>query len=492
MLADGLNLVPGSSIKNGVFGGTGAFPESPTLGQVHYLVAPLDQNEPGLYVYNGTEWVALATGSSVFDVKGSVRAATLENLSLSGLQIIDGVSLRVGDRVLVKDQTIKTQNGIYEVMLGAWVRSKDANTDAKVNASMYCFVEEGVQNADTGWVLTTDAPINVGITELSFAQFSGVGNISAGKGLAKIGNTFALANTPVVPGVYRTVTVDAQGRVTFGSNPTTLAGMGITDAQAIITGAASTITSQNLPVNKLLVSDASGKVAVSSVSVSDLNALQSSAATISGLQSSKQDKLTGAAVTIANQKLSPSKVVVSDTDGNIVSSTVNVSELMRIATLTSGVQEQLDDKLNKSGGQMAGPLTVLNPTAPGHAAHKQYVDDRVAGISKASRSISATVPGDLYQFTGTLRWYPPFKCTLSKLKLALGVASAMTATKVNLRKNGVALFPAGSEPGIAAGANEAVDTALNTVLDVTDYLTIDVVQGAGRDLTLRIDFTDAT
>ena len=126
------------------------------------------------------------------DVKESVRAATTGPITLSNTQTVDGVALSVGDRVLVKDQSTGSQNGIYLVASGSWTRTTDANTSAKVNPGLFVFVEQGTANADSGWVLTTDAPITLDTTALTFAQFSGAGQITAGSGLTKTGNTLAV------------------------------------------------------------------------------------------------------------------------------------------------------------------------------------------------------------------------------------------------------------------------------------------------------------
>lgn len=123
------------------------------------------------------------------DVKDSVRVATTANITLSGTQTIDGVVLVAGDRVLVKNQTSAADNGIYVVAAGAWTRAVDANTSAKVTPGMYTFVEEGTANGDYGFTLTTNNPITLGTTALMFTQFSGAGQIAAGNGLTKSGNT---------------------------------------------------------------------------------------------------------------------------------------------------------------------------------------------------------------------------------------------------------------------------------------------------------------
>lgn len=185
------------------------------------------------------------------DVKDSVRAATTADITLSGTQTVDGVVLVAGDRVLVKNQSTGSQNGIYNVVSGgAWTRAADADASAEVTAGLFVFVEEGSSNADSGWVLTTDNPITLNTTALTFTQFSGAGQITAGAGLTKTGNTLDvgtasasrivvnadsidLATTGVSAGTYKSVTVDTYGRITGGTNPTTLSGYGITDAQPL-------------------------------------------------------------------------------------------------------------------------------------------------------------------------------------------------------------------------------------------------------------------
>lgn len=123
------------------------------------------------------------------DIKASVRAASTANLALSGTQTVDGVALSVGDRVLVKDQSAGAANGIYVVAAGAWPRATDADTNAKVTSGLFVFVEEGTLADNTGWVLTTNNPVTLGTTALVFAQFSGAGQVLAGAGLTKTGNT---------------------------------------------------------------------------------------------------------------------------------------------------------------------------------------------------------------------------------------------------------------------------------------------------------------
>ena len=132
---------------------------------------------------------AVDTARMGLDVKESVRVATTANITLSGAQTIDGVSVVAGNRVLVKDQGTASQNGIYVCAAGAWSRATDADSDAEVTAGMFTFVTEGTTNADSGWVLSTNDAITVGTTALTFTQFSGAGQIDAGAGLTKSGST---------------------------------------------------------------------------------------------------------------------------------------------------------------------------------------------------------------------------------------------------------------------------------------------------------------
>jgi len=123
------------------------------------------------------------------DVKGSVKVATTANITLSGTQTIDGVALSVGDRVLVKNQTTGSENGIYVVASSGWSRATDADENAEVTSGMFTFVEQGSVNSDTGFVLTTDGAITVGSTSLDFTLFSASGTLIAGDGLSKNGDT---------------------------------------------------------------------------------------------------------------------------------------------------------------------------------------------------------------------------------------------------------------------------------------------------------------
>lgn len=128
------------------------------------------------------------------DWKASVRAATTAAVTLATAfengDVLDGVTLATGNRILVKDQADGAENGIYVVnATGAPTRATDADTSAEITASFAVFVEEGTANADSGWTLTNNGTVTIGTTALVFTQFTGLGQITAGNGLTKTANT---------------------------------------------------------------------------------------------------------------------------------------------------------------------------------------------------------------------------------------------------------------------------------------------------------------
>ena len=128
------------------------------------------------------------------DVKQSVRVATTANGTLSSAfannSTVDGVTLATGDRILLKDQSTGSENGIYTVNAsGAPTRATDFDANSEVTGGTFFFVEEGTTNADNGFVMTNDGTVTVGTTALVFTQFSGAGQVIAGDALTKSGNT---------------------------------------------------------------------------------------------------------------------------------------------------------------------------------------------------------------------------------------------------------------------------------------------------------------
>ena len=183
------------------------------------------------------------------DVKGSVKYASTGNLSLSGTGVTNinvpsgTTSLTVGDRVLAKDQSTGSQNGIYVVASGSWTRATDMASGSDASGA-FTFVQYGSTGtgslADTGWVQTAD-PAVVGTDALVWTQFSGAGTYSAGNGLTLTGSSFAIdTNITVDKTTSQTLTnktltlpiissISNSGTLTLPTSTDTLVGRATTD-----------------------------------------------------------------------------------------------------------------------------------------------------------------------------------------------------------------------------------------------------------------------
>lgn len=189
---------------------------------------------------------SLAAG---IDAKASVRAATTANITLSGAQTIDGVSVVADQRVLVKDQSTGSQNGIYVCAAGAWSRSTDCDSSAEYTTAAFVFVEEGTVNAATQWKVSTTGTIVVGTTAVSWTQWGAGSTYTAGAGLALSGNDFSVGAGTGISVSANDVAIDPAVVVrkyaeTIGDTTTTsftiTHNLGTRDVVVSIVGAAST------------------------------------------------------------------------------------------------------------------------------------------------------------------------------------------------------------------------------------------------------------
>ncbi len=139
--------------------------------------------------------------------KPAVRVATTTNGTLATAfadgQVVDGITLATGDRILIKNQSTATENGLYEVQAsGAPVRVSDANTGAELlNATV--MVRQGTANANTQWTCSNSTAITIGSTNITFAQIAGAGVYTNGNGITLTGNAFSIANNAITNGLLR-------------------------------------------------------------------------------------------------------------------------------------------------------------------------------------------------------------------------------------------------------------------------------------------------
>jgi hypothetical protein len=134
-------------------------------------------------------------------IHAAAVAATSTNIDLSTAlengDVVDGVTLVTGDRVLVKSQTNAAQNGIYVVQAsGAAVRATDFDAPAEVDGGDFIFVTGGTLYDNTGWVQTSTGVTTIGTDPINFTQFSGAGTYTAGAGITLSGTEFSVDVTP--------------------------------------------------------------------------------------------------------------------------------------------------------------------------------------------------------------------------------------------------------------------------------------------------------
>jgi len=260
--------------------------------------------------------------SEGLDVKQSCKVATTANITLSGTQTIDGVAVSADERVLVKNQSTASENGIYLCKASSWVRSDDLATGANA-AGAFTFVEQG-SNADIGFVCTTDTA-TVGTNNLSFSTFSSSGNVTAGNGLDKSGNELS-------------VDLKANGGLVIESTEVAvdLAASSITGTLAVGDGGTGS------------TSASAARTALGLAIGTNVQAYDADLDNLSGCQS-------GASAALA--------LLTSTEVGILDGATLNTTELNYVDGVTSAIQTQLDAKQ-----ALDADLTALSSCQTGAAA----------------------------------------------------------------------------------------------------------------------------
>lgn len=187
--------------------------------------------------------------------KDRALAATTADITLSGAQTVDGISLVAGDRCLVKDQSSTLENGMYVVAAGAWTRSTDMDTWDEVPSSAFA-VEQGTANADTAHICTSDRGGTLETTAITFAVFGG-GNMSTttydqaaiGEQVVGLTSSQSLSNKTLVTPII--ASISNSGTITFPTGTDTLVGKATTD---VLTN--KTIVADNNTISNIDISNA--------------------------------------------------------------------------------------------------------------------------------------------------------------------------------------------------------------------------------------------
>src|SRR5210317_627261 len=267
------------------------------------------------------------------DVKASVRYASTTNIAgtyangagtitagSNGALSIDGQTPSTNDRILLKDQTSAVQNGLYRVTTvgdgsSAYVltRGPDADTAAKLTGGTFFFVEEGTANADNGYVATHNGTPTLGTTNITFSQFSGAGQISAGDALTKTGNTLNVA---------------------------------VDDSSIEVSGDALQIKASGVGTNQIAdTAVTAGKLATTLDLSSSTITLPSSFVTTTGTQTLTNKTIDASSNTISNITNAMLSGSAAISNANLANSIINV-------TTDSGNQDiDLGDTLTVSGGE---------------------------------------------------------------------------------------------------------------------------------------------
>ncbi|KAF1072696.1 MAG: hypothetical protein GAK45_00131 [Pseudomonas citronellolis] len=337
---------------------------------------------------------SIADALGKLDFKQSARYATTANVALSGLVTQVGgdwpAALTAGDRVLVKNQTTASQNGLYVVAAGAWARAADADSNAEVTPGMVVVVEAGTLLADTIWQLITDAPIVVGTTALTFQDITNglarlqspafVGNPTA-PSPARFDSSTQIPNTNWVKrrGAERAGILDfnnASGTLTADQSGWIVSVRGI-GAQTITLPAASAV-----PVGGLFEF-------ISTTAITSTNTItRAGTDTISGL-------LNGATMTGATSfSIRGGDSIVLVSDGSAIWYAVSNSS-------QNFVQQQLAQAIGTTGAKCTN--TLMPATTAYALANRGMVNGGVSGIgiSVNTTLVAATAIGAWHEIQGS-------------------------------------------------------------------------------------------
>ena len=342
----------------------------------------------------------------------SVKAATTENLGTfppSGTIAFDGVTVHPGDRVLVKNQTDTTQNGIWLVATPAWIRATDADITTKL-LNGYVFVEQGTTQEDTGWTCSINPDGTVGLTPITWTQFSGAGNYIADEtSLTKIGNRFEAKLIPVNKGGTGETSY-TNGQILIGNTTgntlvksTLTQGLGIT-----ITNGPGTITIANsaphVATNLSVGTVTATAVPINSSTGTDITTLPAATATLAGIVVNGAQEF-GGVKTFTSPSIKTSLTTPSSSFALLNENATTISAFGAATNLTLGstlgtFSTNINNVLKtNSVANTAGSFDINTTTAPtgktrlnysGHLYATEFHGPLVGNADTATHATSAT------------------------------------------------------------------------------------------------------
>ena len=326
------------------------------------------------------------------DLKDSVRVVTTANgvlaTAFAAGQTVDGVLLALGDRILLKEQTTASENGIYVVTAGAPTRSADLAVGASA-AGVYVFSEEGTTNADRGFVCITDGGSDVvGTDSLSWTIFSHH-QISAGTNLVKSGDTISFPGTVDSTLLLASGSLtDTTGAISFDDENLSTSGT-LASGNLAVTGTAAVSSTATIGSTLQLatgaITDSSGAISFDNENLSTSGTLASGNLAVTGTAAVSSTATVGSTLQLATGAITDSSGAISFDNENLstsgtlasgnlavtgtaaVSSTATVGSTLQLATGaitdSSGAISFDDENLSTSGTLASGNLAVTGTAA---------------------------------------------------------------------------------------------------------------------------------
>jgi hypothetical protein len=365
--------------------------------------------------------------------KDSVKAATTANLDLAGTETIDGISILAGDRVLVKNQTTASANGIYVcVTPGAWTRATDMDTSAEFSGAAM-FVRQGTTQADTGWVCTNDADPNVGTDAIAFAQFSGGGTMIGGDGITVAGNAISVDLK------------DTGSGLDFAGGELGIASSSVSNAML-----AGSIANDKLSNSAVTLSSGTGLTGGGSLSLGGNLTLNVGGLTNAEIANAAAIVDTKLATIATSNKVSGSAVQINGSNATIEDSTglrVKLAADKGLEAATGGLQVKLDGATLAlaSGGISVATGGVANAQIATNAA----IADTKLGTIATSNKVSGSAV-QLASSNATLENATGLQVKLSGSggvqAIAAGLSLKLVGTTLSMDANGLKVPSAGITP----------------------------------------------